>query len=256
MNAEEYEKMYALEDTYWWFQGRKNLILSILERGGAFDSPSGAPVPVAIDVGCGTGLLLDSLRCRSFPVGLDFSKLALSYCRQRRIRDLVRSEAGALPLRDAAADMALALDLIEHIEDDAKVYAEIARILRPGGRAVIAVPAHPFLWSEHDEALHHYRRYTRRSLRALLQTQPLRIERLTYAIAFAFVPIVVFRLLTRPFRRGKEPKSHVIILPRWMNQCLIGLLRIESVLLRWFDLPFGVSLLALVSKPTESSTRP
>ncbi|MCX7045745.1 MAG: class I SAM-dependent methyltransferase [Candidatus Sumerlaeota bacterium] len=252
MNIEEYEKMYVLEDTYWWFQGKKYIVFSLLDHHGALQprSPSpGAPPPIAVDIGCGTGLTLAFLRGRARPLGLDLSPLSMMYCRKRGIHDLGRCEATALPLRDESVDLALALDMIEHISDDVKAYSEIARILRPGGQAILTVPAHPFLWSEHDEALHHFRRYTRGRLRALLESQPLEITRLTYAITFTFAPIVLFRVLTRLVCRRKQgPKTHVILLPRWINRALIGLLKIEARLLRRMDLPFGVSLVAMVKK--------
>lgn len=249
MNIEEYEKMYALEDTYWWFQGRKHIIFSLLERAGVFHPDTEGRPPLALDVGCGTGLVLEHLRACSRPLGLDFSTLALSYCRRRGIADLVRSEADCLPVADATADVALALDLLEHIEDDAAVIAEMARVLKPGGHAVVAVPAHRFLWSEHDEALHHCRRYGRPDLRRLIAETPFETVRLTYAISFTFVPIVLYRLATRPFKRGDKPKTHVILLPRAANSLLIRFLRLEARLMRWIDLPFGVSLLALLRKP-------
>jgi SAM-dependent methyltransferase len=251
MNLEEYEKMYSLEDTYWWFQGRKHIIFSLLERSGAFEPNVDGSAPVTVDLGCGTGLVLDHLHSRTRPVGLDLSALALTYCRERGIRALARSDATQLPLGDDSTDLILALDLIEHIEDDARVYSEIARSLRPGGRAVISVPAYPFLWSEHDEALHHCRRYTRASLTRLLGGQPLRVERLTYAIAFTFLPIVAFRVLRRLLRRRSAPRTHLIVLPGWMNGALISLLKIEAAMTRWVSFPFGVSLLAVVRKPGE-----
>jgi SAM-dependent methyltransferase len=249
MNLEEYEKMYALEDTYWWFQGKKHIVFSLLEHAGAFATPPGAPPPTAIDIGCGTGLTLAHLRGRTRPVGLDLSPLAMTCCRRRGIRDLARASATRLPLADGCVDLALALDLVEHIEDDRTACAEIARVLRPGGRALITVPAHPFLWSDHDEALHHHRRYTRASFAALLASTPLRLERLTYAITFTFAPIVVFRLVTRPFRASRGPKTHVILLPGWANRFLIALLKVEAWLLRRMNLPIGVSLIAVLRRP-------
>ena len=251
MNLEEYEKMYVLEDTYWWFQGKKYIVFSLLDHQGALrprSSLPGAPPPIAVDIGCGTGLTLAYLQGRARPLGLDLSPLSMMYCRRRGIHDLGRCEATALPLQNDSVDLALALDMIEHIPNDAKAYGEIARVLRPGGQAIITVPAHPFLWSEHDEALHHFRRYSRAQLRTLLETQPLKITRLTYAITFTFIPIVLYRLLTRSLRNKQGPKTHVILLPRWINQALIGLLKIEAWLLRRVNLPFGVSLVAIVQK--------
>jgi SAM-dependent methyltransferase len=246
MNRAEYDRMYALEDTYWWFQGRQEIIVSMLETCGALASTSTRPL--VIDLGCGTGLMLKRLASRARMIGLDYSPLALSYCRRRTIGDLARFDAVDLPVRDESVDAVLALDMLEHIEDDQRVIDEMARVLRPGGVAVLAVPAHPFLWSEHDEALHHFRRYRRRELAALFDGHRLRVERLTYAIAFTFVPIALFRLVTRHWRRVREPKAQVIILPLWANRLLTGLLRVEARLLRRWNLPCGVSLIAIARK--------
>jgi len=244
----EYEKMYHLEQTYWWFQGRKRIVMGLLEPMLA--EPQGAPrAKRVVDLGCGTGLILDELRRHAHPVGVDFSPRALEFCRRRDLDSLVRAEVSLLPLRSESADIVTALDITEHVEHDDRMIAEIARTLRPGGRVLITVPAHPFLWSEHDETLWHKRRYTRRSLLSLFQGKPLEVERCTYAITFTFLPIVLFRLLQKinPIRR--EPRTHLIVLPSWANSLLTKILGLEAWLLRRMNLPFGVSLL-LVARRT------
>ncbi len=248
MNIEEYEKMYVLEDTYWWFQGKKHIVFSMLENAGALEPDGDGARPRAVDVGCGTGLTLAHLFEKSRPIGLDLSPLSMGYCRKRGIQALARSDATALPLRNESVRLSLALDMLEHIPDDYTAFGEMIRILKPGGWSIVSVPAHPFLWSDHDEALHHQRRYTKKTFRALLASQPVQIKRMTYAITFTYFPIVLFRVLTRPFRRRGAPKTHVILLPGWMNRFLIQALKVEAFLVRWMDLPFGVSLIALVRK--------
>ena len=248
MNIEEYEKMYVLEDTYWWFQGKKHIVFSMLDQCGALRTASGRR-PMALDVGCGTGLMLAHLKDYAHPVGLDLSPQAMTYCRRRGISALARSEATRLPVRDGAMDLALALDLLEHIEDDHTAYAEMVRVVRPGGWVFLTVPAHPFLWSDHDKALHHHRRYTYQTFLDLIRAQPMEVHRLSFAITFTFLPIALFRLISRPFRRNRPAATHLILLPQWINRLLIGLLRIEAWVLRRRNLPFGVSLLAALRKP-------
>jgi SAM-dependent methyltransferase len=248
MQPEEYAKMYHLEDTYWWFQGRLSLVadqveqLSLLHRDGVR----------VLDLGCGTGLMLDYLNARCWSAGLDFSKLALDFSRRRGLRRLLQADAQALPVCDRSCDLVTALDLAEHVEHDGRMFAEIHRILRPGGRFVLTTPAHPFLWSDHDDALFHCRRYTREELRRKLQDVGFEVTRLTYCISFTFPAIVAFRLAQkayhRLFHKPERPKTHVIQLPDWANRFLQATVQLETRLLRHFDLPFGVTLLAVLRK--------
>ncbi len=246
METAEYEKMYNLEDTYWWFQGRMKIILNCLEAHGL-------PQPGSriLDVGCGTGLMLKRLE-RFDPVGLDYSPLAMRFCRRRGAQRLVCADVTRLPFEDGAFDLILALDLLEHVERDDRLVEEFHRALRPGGHAIITVPAHQWLWSEHDEALHHYRRYSAAQLRGLFETRGFSFPKFTYAITFTFLPIVAFRWLQRMWKRGgatnSRPKTHLIRLPQAANAALIRALEIEAWWLRRHNLPQGVSLLALARK--------
>lgn len=245
MRPEEYERMYSLENTYWWFQGRKRIVFELLQR----HTPLSDGKLTVLDAGCGTGLVLEALRSYTRPVGIDFSMLAMAYCARRGIRRLACARVEALPFGDEAFDLLLALDLFEHIDDDAALLRELWRVCRPGGYLLITVPAYRFLWSEHDEALYHKRRYTRTSLRNLLRTADFEIVRLTHAITFMLVPIVLFRLAQKALKPRGRPKTHLIRLPRALNKMLIELLKAEARLLRRVNFPCGVSLIALVKKP-------
>ncbi len=248
MDYAQYEKMYHLEQTYWWFQGRKRIVMGLLEP---FLGGDGEKSPRVLDLGCGTGLILDELRRRGRPIGIDFSPRALEFCRRRDLDGLVRADVTTLPLRAATADVITALDITEHVENDDGMIAEIARTLRPGGQVLLTVPAHPFLWSEHDETLWHRRRYTRRSLLALFDGKPLRVRRCTYAITFTFLPIVAYRLFQKMRPGKREPRTHLILLPRWANSLLTRVLAFEAWLLKRMNLPFGVSLVLLAERTAD-----
>ncbi len=248
MQPEEYAKMYDLEDTYWWFQGRLSLVADQFNHL----SPLLQESTRVLDLGCGTGLMLHYLNARCWTAGLDFSKLALDFSRQRGLNRLLQADVQALPVRGDSCDVVTALDLAEHVRHDERMFAEVHRILRPGGQFVLTTPAHPFLWSDHDDALYHCRRYTREELRQKLLDAGFQIERLTYCISFTFPAIVAFRLLQklyhRLFQKPERPKTHVIQLPGWANRFLKATVLIETRLLRHFDLPFGVTLLAVLRK--------
>lgn len=250
MNLEEYEKMFQLEDTYWWFQGRMHLVESILRHFMEREPEPGR----VLDLGCGTGLMLDRLK-KYRPAGFDFSPRALEFCRNRGLGRLIRGDVVHLPFDSECMDLTLALDLIEHVEHDGLLAAEVYRTLRPGGYFMATVPAHQWLWSDHDVSLHHFRRYSYRGFHGLLEGAGFQFVKYSYAITFSYPPIVFFRMLQKQWQKSIEapqrtrPKTHLIPLPWFINQPLTDLIRLEGWFLRVVDLPFGISLVALCQKP-------
>lgn len=250
MDIAEYHKMHALESTYWWFQGRRDIILNqlgeLLPRLRR-ETP-GRPLRL-LDVGCGTGMLLQTLEQEGLAVGLDFSPVALRYCRERRLRHLGRADVRHLPLPANCIDLITALDLIEHIRDDAGLLGEFHRVLRPGGLALMSVPAHKNLWSSHDVALHHHRRYEKTEFRALVEAAGLHIERYTSAVATVYPAAALFRRLKRRFvKPDTPPRTDEFPLPRCVNTVLHRILTLEARWLRHHNLPFGLSILCLARK--------
>ena len=161
----------------------------------------------------------------------------------------MQARGEALPAQSESVDVITALDLLEHIPDDAAAVAEMARVLRPGGILLVMVPALPFLWSEHDEALDHLRRYRARQLREILEGAGLKVERLSPLITLLLAPIGALRLLQRILRRkNAHPETAFIVPPALVNVLLTWLLWLES---RWavrWNLPVGVSLMGVARK--------
>ncbi|MBN1867258.1 class I SAM-dependent methyltransferase [Candidatus Sumerlaeota bacterium] len=244
MDPSEYGRQYDAEDTYWWYQGRLEIVERLLDMIPGYKR-DGLRV---LDLGCGTGLLLRRLEISHHPVGIDFSPLALEFSRRRGAERLARGDVQALPIVDASFDVVTALDLAEHIERDDALFAETLRVLRPGGHLVVSVPAYPFLWSEHDETLYHHRRYRRGELRRHIEEAGFDVVRCSYCITFTFPLIVGFRLLQRLKSKKDRPKTHLVVLPRWANALLRKTVSLEALLLRWINLPFGVTLVALARK--------
>jgi len=235
MNEEEYERMFVLEDFYWWFKGRREIVLSAMKEIEAKN---------ILDVGCGTGGNLTLFN--GFVVGLDISPQALEMARKRKPDAvLCRGEAENLPFKDESFDLVLALDLLEHLPDDIKGLSEMYRVLKVGGNALITVPAYKFLWSEHDEALHHFRRYSKGELKGKMEKVGFQIKFLSHAIVLPFFPIALFRLLQRFTRRAnRKPKTSLIILPGILNEILYRILLGEAKLIeRGISFPFGVSII-------------
>ena len=246
MQAQEYEKMFRLEDRYWWFVGRRRLALRLLRRGVA-----GASRPRILDLGCGTGRVMSELKEWSEPVGLDMSDLALRFSASRGLGPLVKGSGTALPFAAERFDAIVSLDVYEHIEDHRRAFAESLRVLKPGGTLVLSVPAHGFLWGPHDVALMHFRRYTRPELKALLEAQGFEVERIGYSVFFLFPVVMLVRFFER--RRKGPAQANLVAVPEWLNRALVALQTFEASLIERFDLPWGSSVIVVARKPGGSS---
>jgi SAM-dependent methyltransferase len=247
MEPEEYAKMRRLEDSYWWFVGRRTLVRSLLE-------PRITKGATLLDIGCGPGAMSQEMSEWGTVISLDFEHAALQYVKSRGLPGPVQASAEALPFRESVFDAITALDVVEHLDDDHAAAKEIYRVLKPGGTAVITVPAFPFLWSEHDIALHHRRRYVASNLRALFQGAGLRVERVSYIMTALFPAVAAVRLAQRALgstrKSLEEAKTTLPDVPGPFNGVLTGLLRAESRLVQRVNLPFGVSLVCVASKPS------
>ena len=237
-------EMRELEDHYWWFVARRRLAVGLLDDA-RLDSPT------MLDAGCGAGALLAELAARGKAYGADVSPSAIQTTQERGLGGLVRCDIQQAAFRAEAFDAVALCDVLEHIEDDRQAVAEAARMLKPGGVLIVTLPALDILWSAHDEALGHRRRYGAKQTREMIQAAGLRVERLSYGLfillAVALVARLVQRLTTR--LRRHPPETGIIRVPRPANRLLIGLMNLENALIRRVNLPIGVSLVAVARKP-------
>lgn len=245
MNCDEYARMHALEDWYWWFVARRDAAARFLRD----HAPPERPLRI-LDAGCGTGGMLDLFR--TWPdaeaVGVDLSPEALRFSRGRGHSRLVGGDLNCLPFRSDSFDVVTALDVIEHVADDDRAVAELTRVLRPGGILVASVPAYGLLWGPHDVALHHRRRYGGGEFEALLRRAALVVEKRTHLVTALFPLAAVSRLVTR--HRAPGPGGHRLpTVPRPINRLLIGLHAAETAVARHASLPFGLGILAVARKP-------
>ena len=243
MNRSEYAEMYNLESFYWWFVARRQLLEALIK-----DVAREFTEPIMLDVGCGTGINYSVMSRYGTAVSTDFSEEALKFSKTRGVLDLVLSRIETLPFSHASFDVITALDVLEHVDDDLEALDELRRIMKENALLIITVPAYGFLWSEHDEALHHRRRYAASELRNKLTRAEFEVERISYYITFLFFPILLMRFLQSIFKKSVQAKTSHIILPRWLNSFLIWILAFERFLLRWGNFPFGVSLVCLARK--------
>lgn len=241
MDVAAYAKMFEVEETLWWYRGRRRICFGLLDRflgdRRALD---------ILDVGCGTGYNLTVLARYGRARGLDMSAEALDFCRRRGVNDVQLHDADELPFPEASFDLVTAFDVIEHITDDRAALREFRRVLRPGGLLLIYTPALPWLYNEHDRIVHHKRRYLGNELSEKLIGADFRVEHLAYSNLFVLPLVLLARGLEklRPGSRHQEME-----LPHPFVNTLVTALCYAEVPLVWRALlPVGMSLVALARK--------
>lgn len=174
MDAAELRTLADVEDRHWWYKERRAILAKELRR---LPAPGTALTPGnALDIGAAGGGNTRVLRAHGWrPIALEYAETAAKIARERGI-DVMRADARKLPVASESVDLVTAFDVLEHIEEDDEAAAEITRVLRPGGTALIAVPCDMALWSAHDEAVGHVRRYTRETLTSVVEKGGLQIQ--------------------------------------------------------------------------------
>lgn len=237
----------AIEGEHWWFQGRRRVVASVLRAH--LDPPDNPSNRRILDVGCGTGEMVDMLCEFGVVAALDTSPEAVAYCRARfgaqfavRVGGIPQDLPGA-----QTHEVATAFDVIEHLDDDRAALRGLYDVLVPGGTLVVTVPAFGFLWGAHDVLSQHRRRYTPAQLRARLVEAGFVVDRLTCFNTWLFPVVAVVRGLQR--RRHAPAQSDFAMPPAPVNRLLCGLLASEAAVLRVASLPIGVSVLAVSHRP-------
>lgn len=242
MNIAMYRLFFDIQKKHWWFVTKKAIVLDTISR--YFGSPAGAKV---LDIGCGSGLMLNSLEKVGETFGMDMSDEAISFSKEVFNG---RVEKGFLPDRipydENFFDLIVALDVIEHVDEDLASLRAIHSRLASGGKAVITVPAYMFLWSSFDEMNEHKRRYTLSELNRKLVQAGFTVEKITYFNTLLFPAVFAVRMLNNVF--GRDGASDVDMPVRPLNFLLGKIFGLEKYLIRLFDLPFGVSVLAVAGK--------
>lgn len=244
MESDVYFDLYRFEEDDWWHKGRRELLLQIVSA--KYRSKSYKPLTI-LDLGCGAGLNLKKMEKYGFPVGLDYYKDALILSKSRGASNLVRASGDNIPFKEGVFDIVCALDVLEHIEDDVAVMMDLHRVIKTTGLFILTVPAFRALWSSHDVAAHHMRRYSRQQLLEILDKCGFKVLKCTYW-NFHLFPLV---WIIRHFRKnhGIEAKSDIKKLPWCINLALLCLLRIENKAISMnISFPFGVSILCICRK--------
>ncbi len=245
MIKEVYSQIQAIERTHWWYVARRGIIFDWV-----FRALSNYPAPRILDVGCGTGFNAEYLGNNGYSqvTGLEFSDEPLAFCQARNLKNLIYADGTRPPLRYESFDVILALDLIEHLDDDAQALGEFEHLLKFDGSLIIFTPAFSFLWSLQDEVGNHRRRYSAGELRQKLETVGFGIDKLTYVNTFLFPPIWLARIALRILGGDVQALSENELHPTWSNSLLQAIFAAERPLLRRVNFPFGVSLLCVAKK--------
>jgi ubiquinone/menaquinone biosynthesis C-methylase UbiE len=251
MNPEEYDRLAAVERDHWFYRGKRTIVRRWIERYGSLSAET-----KLLDVGTGTGLFASEMAHQCQVIGVDDHEEALEYARRREKGQFVRARSNELPFEESHFDVVTSLDVLEHLPDDLGSLKEINRVLKPGGVAVITVPAFRLLWSEWDVVLHHQRRYRRWQIIKLAQDVGMEVVTARYMNSLMFVPVVVYRKLrewTPLFKGGRRAEDQVP--SPWINRILETTF-VEPACWRWFHPPFGVSVIAALRKPVKSLKQP
>jgi SAM-dependent methyltransferase len=236
-------EMLAVDEHHWWYRGRRRIIRAELQR---IPLPARAQV---LDAGCGSGRTLQDLVEYGEVSGIELHEDAAQVARSRGHGEVRVGRLEALPWPDASFDLITCLDVIEHTPDDRVALAELRRVCRPGGWLLVTVPAYPALWSLHDEANHHYRRYSRVALAEVARASGWAVERLSSFNSVLLAPAAAVRLAQRRFGTHNGYSNDLAIGPAWLNDVLEAPLTLEaSWLARGRTLPFGLSLVAVLRR--------
>jgi SAM-dependent methyltransferase len=235
-----YQQMAALDQRHWWYRARREVLAALIRR--LIQPASDAHI---LEIGCGTGHNLAMLGEFGHVDALELDEEARTFAEQRLGRSVLSAPLPELAgVLDAHYDLIGAFDVIEHINDDRAAVASIAAKLKPGGKFVITVPAHPWMWSAHDVVNHHKRRYSKRRLRQLIESSPLRLDAIGYFNSLLFPLAVAERLSSRLLRRDN---ADLTLPPAPLNATLERTFAAERHLIGRLPLPVGLSLFAVAS---------
>ncbi|MSR37462.1 MAG: class I SAM-dependent methyltransferase [Planctomycetes bacterium] len=248
MDRIAYATFAKLEDSHFWFVSRRRIFFDLLDR-----ELRGESALRVLEVGCGAGGMLGPLQRYGTVHGLDIDRDYVQYCAQRGFQRVLCGSGYELPFPDASFDLVCLFDTIEHIPEEQIAMAEIARVLKPGGRVFFSVPAYQWLWSQNDKIAHHCRRYTAGRLRLALQSAGLAVRRMSYFNAF-LLPLIVPAILLQKLRErfGKLPDGYnntSVQMPSLLNRMFTAVMSSERWFLRWLSFPVGHSLLCIAKKP-------
>ena len=241
MQSHHYPILYQVEDTHWWYVGRRRIIQSLVEK-----ISTTLKTQRILDVGCGTGANLKMLAAYGKAEGVDISPQAVDFCHERGLDSVKLGAIEQLPYENDSFELVTALDVIEHLDDDIAGLREMRRVLRPDGRILIFVPAFMFLWGVQDDVSNHRRRYTLPRLLKAVEEAGFAVEWSSYANISFFLPVLVVRSVMRWLGLRADTEYGINI--SLMNGPFSSLFAAERLVFKHGRLPFGVSAVCIARR--------
>ncbi|HWQ13712.1 MAG TPA: class I SAM-dependent methyltransferase [Roseiflexaceae bacterium] len=241
MERSEYVTMAAVETSHWWYGGMRAIAAALL------DEVYGARHDLRIlDAGCGTGGNALFLRRYGCVLGVDMAPDALEFGGPRLPGALARASVLRLPFADASFDLVTSFEVLYHrgVPDEAPALAEARRVLRPGGRLLVRLPAFELLRGKHDRAVHGRRRYTAAEVREMLAAQGFAVERTSYVNSLLLPLALAQRLLERALPALERAESDLTMPSAALNEALRWPMAAEAAwLARGGSFPAGLSVI-------------
>jgi len=244
MQSHHYPILYQVEDTHWWYVGRRRIIQALVEK-----ISTKLKTQRILDVGCGTGANLKMLAAYGKAEGVDISPQAVDFCHERGLNSVKLGAIEQLPYESDSFELVTALDVIEHLDDDIAGLREMRRVLCRDGRLLVFVPAFMFLWGVQDDVSNHRRRYTLPRLLKAVEEAGFSVEWSSYANISFFLPVLVVRSVMRWLRLGAATEYGINI--SLLNGPFSSLFAAERFILKSGRLPFGVSAVCIARRVEE-----
>lgn len=235
MEKSEYKYQFKVEVSDWWFVAKRNKLIHYINTYLKKESK-------ILDMGCGTGIIMKKFQNLGFNIcGIDKSSDAISFCKKRGLNNVKLGDGNNIPFENEKFDIVIALDILEHVDDDSLVLKEMNRVLKKGGKLIISVPAFKFLWTQHDIEVQHKRRYAKSNLESKIIQSGFKIKRINFGYVIFFLVLFISRIFSKKIIT-KSLKTNQIF-----NKILIFLLWVEDKL-SFIPYPFGTSIYCLAEK--------
>ena len=237
----DYElQTHRAEERHWWYRGRRKVLARVFAE-------LGLPHPARIlDAGCGSGRNMVELARLGTVTGVELSATSVTLARERGVGEVIEGSVLEMPFETDSFDLAVSLDVIEHLDQHLEALRELRRVVAPDGALLVTVPAYGWLWSGHDEINHHFRRYTRRSLQRVAEQAGWQQVRTTYFNSLLLPVAILLRALDRWSTKTTESSLDLWVPPEPVNRLLELPLDLEAALIgRGGRIPAGLSLLAV-----------
>lgn len=248
MEQAVYRRMADVQDLHWWYEGRRAILSSLIKT---LNLPKDITI---LEAGCGPGANLRMLSSFGNVYAFDIDDFAVHHARETSGVTPDRIQHGLLPAPipyTTHFDLIGAFDVIEHVEQDLKSLIALRNILKPDRYAIFTVPAFPFLWSAHDDANHHKRRYRKSEFHDVLLSAGYEVTFISYYNTWLFPAVVLARFLKKILGIKDTPDENLFQGNSLLNRLLRALFASERHLISArCGLPFGVSIIALCRNPT------